>query len=230
MDMATGGLTRITFDPATHRFPVWSPDGTRIVYSRSQSYLLEKPITGGGERQLNGVLGIPTDWSRDGRSILMRSSEGDLWAITDGKPIRITETPFSEGQGQLSPDGKWLAFVSNETRQTEVYVQAFPAGVGKAAISTGGGLEPRWRGDGTELFYVAADGKLMSVAVNGGAAGFEHAAPVPLFDLQISDVNSNGYDYLADRDGQRFLVRTPAKGAQTSPVTVVTNWLSLARK
>jgi eukaryotic-like serine/threonine-protein kinase len=229
VDVATAGMTRFTFDPATDRSPVWSPDGSRVVYSRSQSDLYEKTVTGTGERRLTGVLGMPMDWSRDGRSILVRSNDGDLWALTDGKPVRITQTPFNETLAQFSPDGKWIAFVSSERRQPEVYVQAFPFGGEQFPISIAGGTAPRWRSDGAELFYAALDGKLMSVAVKG-AAGFEHAAPTLLFDIQLNDASPNAFDYVVTGDGQRFLVRTPAKGAKANPVMVMTNWLALAKK
>jgi Tol biopolymer transport system component len=229
VDVATAGMTRFTFDPAADRSPVWSPDSSRVVYSRSQSDLYEKTVTGTGERRLTGVLGLPMDWSRDGRSILVRSGDGDLWALTDGKPVRLTQTPFNETLAQFSPDGKWIAFVSNERRQQEVYVQAFPSGGEKLAISTAGGTAPRWRGDGAELFYATFDGKLMSVAVKS-TAGFEHSAPTPLFDVQLNSASPNSFDYLVTGDGQRFLVRTPAKGAKANTVMVMTNWLALAKK
>src|SRR5262249_39833575 len=148
--------------------------------------------------------------SRDGRSILVRSIDGDLWALTDDKPVRITDTPFNESQGQFSPDGKWIAFVSNESRQREVYVQAFPKGEEKFPISVAGGVQPRWRRDGRELFYIGLDGKLMAVAVKT-EGGFEHSAPTRLFDVQLIDAG-DAFDYVVDDDGQRFLVRTPAKG------------------
>ena len=169
------------------------------------------------------------DWSRDGRSILVRTSEGDLWSLTDGKPVRVTQTPFNETQPQFSPDSKWIAFVSYETKQPEVYVQAFPVGGERFALSTAGGVQPRWRSDGSELFYVALDGKLMSVAVKT-ASGFEHSAPRPLFDVSYNDSFPNGFDYLVAQDGQRFLVRTPPKGSKPSPDRVITNWLALAKK
>jgi Tol biopolymer transport system component/predicted Ser/Thr protein kinase len=228
VDVATSGMTRFKFDAATNRSPVWSPDGSRLVYTRSQSDLYEKVVGGTGERRLNGVLGIPMDWSRDGHSILVRSNDGDLWALIDGTPIRITQTPFNETLAQFSPDGKWIAFVSNEGREPEVYVQPFPSGGEKFSISIAGGTQPRWRGDGAELFYVALDGKLMAVAVKTNA-GFEHSAPTPLFDIQLNDGLPNSFDYLVSGDGQRFLVRTPARGTRTSPVMVMTNWLALAK-
>jgi eukaryotic-like serine/threonine-protein kinase len=229
VDIATAGMTRFTADPATDRSPVWAPDGTRIVYSRSQSDLYEKTVGGTGERRFDGVRGLPMDWSRDGHSILVRSNDGDLWALTDGKPVRVTTTPFNETLAQFSPDGKWIAFVSNERKEPDVYVQAFPHGAEKFSISVAGGTQPRWRGDGAELFYATFDGKLMSVAVKSGA-GFEHSAPMPLFDIQVNDASPNAYDYAVTDNGQRFLVRTPANGAKTSPVIVMTNWLASAKK
>jgi serine/threonine protein kinase len=230
IDLATSGLTRFTFDPASDRFAVWSPDSTRIVYARSLAYLYEKPISGSGERQLTDVLGIASDWSRDGHSILVRSSDGDLWALIDGKPFRITETQFTESQGQFSPDGKWIAFVSDESKRNEIYVQAFPKPGEKFPISVAGGVQPRWREDGKELFYMTPEGKLMVVAINTNA-GFEHAAPTPLFDLfQVTNNAAIGFDYAVDGNGQRFLVRTPTKASKPNPVTVITNWLGVAKK
>ena len=97
-------------------------------------------------------------------------------------------------------------------------------------ISIAGGTQPRWRADEKELFYLALDGKLMAVSLNVGA-GLEHAAPSPLFELsQINESAAIGFDYIADADGQRFLVRTPGKAPKSNPVTVTTNWLAQARK
>jgi len=230
LDLATAGLTRFTFDAPTDRYPVWSPDSTRIVYARGLTYLYEKTVAGSGERQLMGVLGVPTDWSRDGRSILVRSNDGDIWALTDGKPLRITETQSSESQAQFSPDGKWIAFVSDESKRYEVYVQAFPTAGEKFPISIAGGTQPRWRPDGKELFYLAPDGKLMAAAVTAGA-GLEHSAPAPLFDLfQITETAAIGFDYIVDTDGQRFLVRTPGKDPKSNPVIVTTSWSALVKR
>ena len=228
IDLATSGSTRFTFDAASDRYAVWSPDSTRIVYARSLAYLYEKPISGSGERQLSGVLGTPSDWN--GQSILVRSSDADLWALIDGKPFRITETQFAEGQAQFSPDGKWIAFVSDESKRNEVYVQAFPKPGEKFPISVAGGTQPRWREDGKELFYVTPEGKLMAVAINTNI-GFEHAAPKHLFDLyQVTANAAIGFDYAVDGNGQRFLVRTTPKGLKPNPVTVITNWLAAAKK
>src|SRR5262245_16231895 len=229
LDLAGTGFTRFTVDAPSDRFPVWSPDSSRIVYSRSLAYLYEKTADGTAERQLTEALGIPTDWSPDGHTILVRGNDGDLWALTDGKPTRIMQTKFNERQGQFSPDGKWIAFVSDESNRTEVYVQPFPTPGEKSPISTGGGVQPRWRRDGKELFYVALDNKLMAVSVKT-AAGFSRDAPMPLFDLQITDAGGVAFDYLVDGDAPRFLIRTPAKGAKPFPIMLSTNWLAAVKK
>jgi Tol biopolymer transport system component len=190
-----------------------------------------KTASGTNEQSLEGVLGVPTDWSSDGHSILGRNNEGDLWVVTDGKPPKIMQTPFNESQGQFSPDGKWIAFVSDESKRSEVYVQAFPKGGEQFPISTSGGSQPRWRRDGKELFYVAADGTLMAVGVKTGAA-FEYASPKRLFSLAVlTDTGSSlFFDYQVDGDAPRFLVRTPAKDAKPTPIIVTTNWFTVAKK
>jgi eukaryotic-like serine/threonine-protein kinase len=119
--------------------------------------------------------------------------------------------------------------VSDESKRLEVYVQAFPKAGEKFPISVAGGVQPRWRADGKELFYVAPDGKLMAVPVKINS-GFEHAAPMPVLDLQVTDASAASFDYLIDGNGERFLIRTPAKTSKSTPVTVMTNWLAAAKK
>lgn len=230
LDLLSGAFTPFTFDQPNDRSPIWSPDGSLIVYTRSLAHLYEKTATGTADRELPGVLGIPTDWSRDGHHILVGGSDGDLWVVTDGKAVRVTQTsPYIEGQGQFSPDGKWVAFVSDESKRHEIYVQAFPAGGEKFPISTDGGVQPRWRQDGKELFYVGLDGKLMGVPVTTGST-FERSSPVPLFDLPVYDVGGFIFDYVVSGRGPRFLVHTPAKVAKPFPIRVTTNWFAVAKK
>src|SRR5262245_17746690 len=229
LDMASGGLTRFTFDPSTDRSPVWSPDSSRVAYTQSAGYVYAKTASGTDEQQLPGVLGGPSDWSSDGRSILGRGSDADLWVVTDGKASKVMQTPFNESQGQFSPDGKWIAFVSDENKRAEVYVQAFPKGGERYPISTAGGMQPRWRRDGKELFYATPDGKLMSVAVKTGAA-FEHASPTPLFDIRVFDNPTIFFDYVIDGNAPRFLVRTQAKETRVTPINVTTNWFTVVKK
>jgi Tol biopolymer transport system component/tRNA A-37 threonylcarbamoyl transferase component Bud32 len=152
LDIMSGAFTRFTFDNPSDGHPVWSPDGRQIVYSRSEARIFEKTVDGGRERELTGVEGIPYDWSQDGRSILVSSADRDLWVLSEAKATPIMRTPFIEAHGQFSPDGKWLAFTSDESKRQEIYVQAFPNAGEKFLISTAGGSQPRWRSDGNELF------------------------------------------------------------------------------
>ena len=126
---------------------------------------------------------------------------------------------------RFSSDGKWVAYVSNESGRDEVYVQSFPASGGKWQVSTNGGFTPRWRGDGKELFYIAPDRKIMSVEVKAGATIFEVSSPRGLFEAPVdAPAGTNRYDI--SPDGQRFLVNAPAENTSSSSMTVVLNWLA----
>ena len=145
----------------------------------------------------------------------------------DSKPMLILKTQFAEQQGRFSPDGKWIAYVSNETGTTEVYVQSFPPSGGKWQLSSNGGVTPRWRSDGRELFYLAPDRKIMSVEVRTSGTTFDHGSAKPLFQVTVDAVTTtatNRYDVSAD--GQRFLVNASVEDARSVPITVVVNWLA----
>jgi Tol biopolymer transport system component len=163
------------------------------------------------------------------------SSNGkkDLWVLPvgsgDQKPIPFLKTEFEELHGQLSPDSAWMAYASDETGPREVYVRPFPSGEGVSRISTAGGDQPRWRGDGKELFYAGADGRMMAVPVRAVTApkpSFEPGTPVPLFESHIlATPTTNGvFQYDVSADGKRFLVVTDNADAATPPFTVVVNW------
>ena len=139
----------------------------------------------------------------------------------DRKPFPVVQTTFEERDGQFSPDGKWIAYVSNESGRFEIYVQPFPGPGGKSLVSTTGGDQPRWRRDGRELFYVAPDNRLMAAPIQLAANGeaLEVGAPVPLFDMPLRGL----VKYIVASAGQRFLV-TDVTGEATSPVTVILNW------
>jgi hypothetical protein len=127
--------------------------------------------------------------------------------------------------GQFSPDGKWVAYASNETGKWEIYVTSFPDARGKWQISTSGGEQPRWRGDGKELFYVSSDEKMMAVPVTTGAK-FDPGTPIMLFQATPHQpvTNADQFVYDVSRDGQRFLINTPVKQTETAPMSVILNW------
>jgi serine/threonine protein kinase len=245
MDLATGTLSRFTFDPSDDMQSVWSPNGERIVWAaiRSDTYdLYQKPASGAGKEELllkSTTPKWPDDWSRDGKFILYETvdpkTNNDLWVLPmsgDHKPIPYLQTEYNEVHSHFSPDARWVAYVSDESGRAEVYVQSFPATGGKWQISTGGGDQPMWRRDGKELFYVAADGMLMAAEVSQSASTFQAGVPKPLFAPPISKagINSARNSFLVTADGQRFLVNNPVEDAASFPITVVLNWTSLLKR
>ncbi len=148
----------------------------------------------------------------------------------DQKPTPFVQTEFNEIQGRFSPDGRWVAYASNLSGRFEVYVQSFPSSGGKWQVSTGGGAQPQWRRDGRELFYLAADRKIMAVEVNGAGPTFVPGVPKPLFEAHVS-ANFPGQPYYAvTGDGQRFLVNTLVGESAPAPFTVVLNWAAALKK
>jgi Tol biopolymer transport system component len=240
MDLSRGVPSRFTFDAATEDNPVWSPDGSEIVFSSGAGNadvllnLYKKPATGVGNPQMllqTDLAKEATDWSRDGRFIIFHVSDQknafDIWILPlfgDGKPYPFLQTQFEESQAHFSPDGHWIAYTSNETGRNEVYVQTFPQSGGKWLVSSGGGAQPHWRGDGKELFYIAPDRTLIAVDVNAGAT-FETGAPKPLFGTQVNAYNAPNR-YVVAPDGQRFLINSAAGEVNQTPITVVLNWTS----
>jgi Tol biopolymer transport system component len=193
--------TRFTFDPASNGSPVWSPDGKQIAFAsirEGTARLYMKPASGTvNEEQISPPSSqtqsqILYDWSKDGRYLLYGESRGatgfDLWVLpmtgASGvrKPIPFLQTKFNETQGQFSPDGRWIAYTSDETGRNEVYVRSFPTGSGKFQISNNGGTQPRWRGDGKEIYYLASDSKLMAATVKSTAETFEKETLKVLFE------------------------------------------------
>jgi hypothetical protein len=228
LDLSQDGLARrFTFDSS--RRPIWSPDGGRIIFAKiGSSTLYEKAVRGtGAEQPVPGSAGLPTGWSREGR-YLLSTNNGDLWILANGKSNPFQRTEFNESEGQFSPDGKWIAYTSDESKQSEVYVQSFPASGGKWLISTSGGSQPRWRSDGKELFYIAPDGKMMAVSIKAGVS-FEYGTAMPLFQAPIQDFPAT-FGYAVASEGQRFLVRSVTKEAKSYPITVLTNWVAIVKK
>src|SRR5262245_3899271 len=240
-DVTGGKATLFTFDPGNDIYPVWSPDGSSIVWASNREglyNLYQKAASGAGQDALlltSDYFKLPTDWSRDGRYIIYRQIEPqtkyDIWVLPlfgDKTPFRFLQTEFNETAAVLSPNGRWIAYNSDETGRYEVYVESFPGHGGKRQISTAGGIGPHWRGDGKELFYHALDGKLMAAAVTSGT-NLEVGPPAPLFEFRASGPNIAPY-YSVTRDGQRFLLSTIVETEPNAPLTVWTNWTAGAKR
>ena len=168
---------------------------------------------------------FPTDWSRDGKYILYERG-ADLWFMTipELKPTQFLKASSTLKGGRFSPDGKWVAYSSNESGRWEVYVTSFPEAHGKWQVSNAGGVEPKWRGDGKELFYLSPESKMMAVPVKTGS-NFDPGTPTVLFQANPREMlaTSEQFSYEVSKDGQKFLVNTHLKTAMT-PLSVVLNW------
>jgi len=235
--------SRFTLDPSDDTFAIWSPDGVRVVFAsnRKETYgLYQKPADGSGSEQLllqSGGVVRPDSWSPDGRFILYRISQnsGDLMIVPmtvsgDRKPHPFLSTPFNEEQGAFSPDGKWVAYQSNESGRFEIYVRPFPGPGGQWQISTEGGTSPRWRPGGApgkvngkyELYYLAPDRKLMAVAASAQGGKFVPGTPEALFQTHIAPVSIRP-NYDVARDG-RFLINTELDDTSAEPIHLLLNW------
>jgi Tol biopolymer transport system component len=236
--------SRFTTDPGAERMAVWSPDGARIVFSSPRQgnppSLFEKLTHGGGEQPLFGSTHLmqPTDWSRDGRFIVYAErdpqTQWDLYVVPasadstrHGRTAETyLKTPFNEHHGHLSADGRWMAYASDESGRWEVYIRPFPAAGSRWQVSTAGGVEPRWRRDGRELFYVAPDGTMMAVALQFDDAKVRPDGARALFKARFAAFGADMLRpvYAPDNDGRRFLVNVLVEETAPSPVTMVLNW------
>jgi Tol biopolymer transport system component len=238
--------SRLTFDAAIDTFPLWSPDGTGIAFrsNRTGPFDLYRRLTNGAgvEERLvaSEQIKTPTSWSADGRFLLYNSidtrTDSDLWVVPmvgDHTPSIFLKTPFSEAEGAFSPDGRWVAYQSNESGRPEIYVRPFvpPGAVGTAAtaagqwqVSTAGGIRPVWRPDGKELYYLNPAGAMTAVPVTITGAALVPGAPVVLFPTRIfgSGVDAPGREYDVAPDG-RFLINTVLDSA-AAPITLLMNW------
>ncbi len=251
-DLSRETETRFTTDASSNFTPFWSPKGDRIAFSSTRKggvfNLYSKAANGGGQDELllqGSVNDQANQWSRDGRFLVFYRNDPktkeDLWvlpmegAAADRKPIPFLQSEFREFLGQLSPDSHWMAYTSLRSGRREVYVRPFPSGEGEHTISIAGGEQPRWRGDGKELFFVGSDGKMMAVPVKtsvGATSSFEAGTPAALFEAHILLLGATTlFQYDVTSDGKRFLIATTGTDtASTPPLTVVTNWQAGVKK
>jgi hypothetical protein len=202
-------------------------------------YLRAATATGKDEPLLvtNGNNRVPLQWSRDGRFVVYSEldpkTKRDIWVLpiesgTERKPLPFLHSEFNEIFGQLSPDSHWMAYTSDKSERSEVYVRDFPSGDHEERISIAGGQQPRWRGDGKELFFVGADGKMMSVtvrAITEPKLSFDHEAPEPLFDAHMLPTTTPQFEYDVRSDGKRFLINSITGSSGSAPyLNVVVNW------
>jgi Tol biopolymer transport system component len=246
-DLNRGVDSRLTSNGATNLDPFWSPNGDRVLFNSTSSGifdLYQRAVGGSGQDEMlvsNTNIKLPDQWTSDGRFVvyseLNPKTRWDLWVLpmkdnaNQRHPFAFLHSEFNELYGQISPDGRWMAYTSDESARREVYVRRFPEGDGQVRISTGGGEQPRWRRDGKELFFVSAEGKLTSVSMkasplasNAAKLQIEPGIPMPLFETQIGEGSGHvAFQYDIARDGKRFVVATNSSTAST-PLTVVINW------
>ena len=241
-DLKRGTGSRLTFNSAYDLNPVWSPDGKRILFTSERNGsrdIFEKASNGLGTTQLVYASKVPkslNDVTPDGRYAIYDtggSATQELGVLPlgdDHKPFAFIQGKFSASNAQFSPNGRYLAYASNETGKVEVYVQTFPQHLGKWQISTAGGVDPVWGHDGKELYFLDPKNNLMSVEVNTNSSAFQAGIPKLLFQAHIMPTYYWRSNFVVSPDGQRFLMLVPAGDSKPSPITVVVNWPALLKK
>jgi len=246
MDVARGVRSRLTTDPGNERDPVWSPDSQELVFTSGAvggGNILRKGLQGsepaaplpGGNGATPGARDIAEDWSREGDTLLFTTigqEDRVVQALSldgDGPPEALLKDRFEIDEPQVSPDGHWLAFISRESGRYEVYVEPFRRRGERVRASVSGGGQPKWRGDGRELFYLSPDGALMAVDVRKGATGPDLGIPTVLVSARALGAVVEGPDfddYAVTADGQRFLVKRSVEPRAGQRVHVLLDWPS----
>jgi len=242
-DTSRRAWDRITFHSGDDIYPIWSRDGTSLVTGSVRTTnvvdLYRTLLSGpqGREEQLlaSPLPKFPMDWSADGKFLLydvLDTKQGfDVWALPlegDRKPFPVVNTEFNEGLSQFSPDGHWIAYQSDRTGRTEIYLRPFPGAGGDVRVSVDGGAQVRWNPDGRELFYVATDNRLMAVPIRfaSGSTSPELGTPIALFKTILSSAAGPMYkqQYMVSPDGQSFVMHSAVGEASASPISVILNW------
>jgi Tol biopolymer transport system component len=235
--------TRLTFNPSQEGDPIWSPDGSQIVFNTDRGGFWNsgflRSADGSGDDvpfvTMERLFDSP-DWSHDGRVVVFagvgKDDPGpDLWVLPlsgDRKPARFLQTPFNEDSPAFSPDDRWVAYNSNASGRLEVYIRSFPGPGGQFQVSRNGGWAPRWRRDGKEIFFLALDGAMMAADVTLGK-DVQASVPHMLFPTPLLRTNDR-HVYTVSGDGKRFLLRVPDQRQVLIPITMVLNWPAIAKK
>jgi len=237
-DLQRQSAKRLTFGSFPSVLAVWSPDASRIAFTSQRTvggdvYMKNSDGTQEEKRVVHGdYTHFVNGWSRDGKYILY-STDTDLRYVTlpQLEDSVLLKVPSVLRNGQFSPDGKWVAYASNESGKWEIYVTSFPDAHSKWQVSIGGGEQPRWRGDGKELFYLSGDRKMTAVPVTTGNR-LDPGTPVVLFQANPRQAVSLNDQFVYDvsRDGQKFLILTPVKQVGSPPMSVILNWLAALKK
>jgi eukaryotic-like serine/threonine-protein kinase len=230
-DLTTGLKTRVSFTGGAHLTPMWSPDGTQVAFTSNQQKAISVKTVGSNAPEQNllssnePIYAAITDWSRDGRYLMYLQGAGvntALWVLPlfgDRKPFKYMDSSVMQRGGTFSPDGRWVAYNSDESGRPEIFVASFPWTGTKWQVSNGGGVDPRWRADGKELYYFDFVG-IAAAEVNGSGSAFQVGGSKLLFRFPVRGVSR---EYAVSKDGQRFLTIAPNQGASQS-LTLVQNW------
>jgi hypothetical protein len=248
IDLARAIPSRVTSDSASERAPVWLPDGRHVLFASSRApsatgaTAIYRTSVGGrdADEPVNAdsqVPGYPNDVSPGGEFVLFQHqllNGYDLSAASlepGGTPIDFLSTPFNELQARFSPDGRWVAYASDESGRFEVYLRAWPSASDRTPVSVGGGMQPEWRRDGKELFYLSADRRIMAVPIALDGKAVVVGKPQPLFSVDVAEpVAPYPNDYAVSADGQRFVVTLVAKPQTPQALTILYNWTSSLRR